>query len=83
VINIPRRGPCNVHGQLLIQAGRTFLVPPSARLFRIASHTRKRLNLQEFGTTLPLVAARHVKCTCRSAISLSSASARLAIRLLS
>jgi hypothetical protein len=55
--------------------------PTNARLFRIGSDARKRLNLREFATTLPLEAAGHVICTDPAAISFSSANAQLAICL--
>lgn len=74
--------PCNVHGQLFIKAGRTFPVPKSVRLFRVASGPRKRLNLREFGTTLQLQGDGHVICTGPAALSFASTNAQLAIGLL-
>ena len=56
-------------------------IAKSARLFRIGSDTRKRLNLREFATALPLEADGHVICTGPAAISFSSANAQLAVRL--
>jgi hypothetical protein len=35
------------------QVGRSFLVSKSARLFRVCSHARKRLNMREFAAPLP------------------------------
>jgi hypothetical protein len=38
---------------VITQAGRTFLVAASVRLFRVARHARKRLKLREFEAPLP------------------------------